>query len=91
MRFVYAFLPKSYKLEYYGEFIKVFGSTDILLNIKNTELSFTNYFGFGNENAFDRYLYRDKYYWLEQKVLFTHLTQRCYYLKGCCFQTFQVT
>lgn len=70
LRFLYAFLPKSYKIEYFGEFIKVFGSTDILLNIANTELSFTNYFGFGNENSFDRYLYRDKYYWLEQKVLF---------------------
>lgn len=70
LRFLYAFLPKSYKVEYFGEFIKVFGSTDILLNIANTELSFTNYFGFGNENSFDRYLYRDKYYWLEQKVLF---------------------
>jgi len=70
LRFIYAFLPKSYKLEYFGEFIDVLGSTDLVIDIVNSELSFTNYFGFGNENAFDRYLYRDKYYWLEQKLVF---------------------
>jgi len=70
LRFIYAFLPKSYKLEYFGEFIDVLDSTDLVIDIVNSELSFTNYFGFGNENVFDRYLYRDNYYRLEQKHVF---------------------
>lgn len=67
LSFLYAFLPKSYNIEYFGEFIDIFSDIDILLDIKKNELNFTNYFGFGNENPFNRTLYHNNYYRLEQE------------------------
>jgi len=69
LSFLYAFLPKSYNVEYSGKFIDVFGATDLLLDIKKNELDFTNYFGFGNENPFDINRYDNKYYRLQQEYV----------------------
>ncbi len=70
LSFLYAGLPNSYRLDYFGEFIDVFNNVDFILDMTKSELNFTNYFGFGNENEFDENLYDDKFYRLGQELIF---------------------
>lgn len=68
--FLYAFLPSTYDISYFGEFISLFGNSDFVLRMSKSELHFTNYFGFGNENDFDRELYKGDFYRLRQERVF---------------------
>lgn len=86
LSFLYAFLPKSYNIEYYGEFIDVFGDTDFLVDINKNELNFTNYFGFGNENPYSQDLYDNKYYRLEQEYVLVNPRLRFHLSKATSLQ-----
>ncbi|RJP56634.1 MAG: hypothetical protein C4543_11125 [Ignavibacteriales bacterium] len=66
--FLYGFALKRFNLEYFGEFIDVIGKTDFVIDIKMNELSFTNYFGFGNNNEYNSDLFRSNYYKLNQEL-----------------------
>lgn len=70
VRFLYASLPNSYSIEYFGEFIEVFDNTDFVLDIVKSELKFINYFGFGNENKYDQNLFNNDFYRLQQELVF---------------------
>jgi len=68
----YAFNPESYIFSFNGDFYSIVKGGLVNLDLYLTELSLTDYYGYGNETDFDEELYDDDYYQLNQQLLKIH-------------------
>ncbi|HSP87005.1 MAG TPA: BamA/TamA family outer membrane protein [Ignavibacteriaceae bacterium] len=65
----YATNPKSYFVTFNGDFYSIIKGALVNLDFYLSELSLTNYYGYGNETDFDKDLESDDYYRLNQELL----------------------
>jgi Omp85 superfamily domain len=65
----YALNAKSYNLRYTGDFYTLIKGARVLIDIQNTELALTRYFGAGNETTLDKTLENNDYYKVGQELL----------------------
>ncbi len=63
----YATGTKSFKLEFDGTFNSVFEGAEYRIHVVRSDLSFTNYYGYGNETVYDHELDEDDYYRMDTK------------------------
>jgi len=63
----YATGTGSYKLEFDGTFNSVFEGAEYRINVVRSDLSFTNYYGYGNETAYDHELDEKDFYRMDTK------------------------
>ena len=69
IKVLYASRPNSFQFEYDGQFIDVWHHVDFHLKLMQSELSFTRYYGFGNETPVDEDLMDNDYYRLDQEYV----------------------
>ena len=65
----YATSPKSYIISFNGDFYSVVKGALFNFDFYLTELSLTNYYGYGNETYYDKDRDKDDYYQLKQELL----------------------
>jgi len=64
----YATRPQSFSFNFNGVFNSIIRGTTITLDIIQSELLFTNYYGFGNETTYDEDLEDDEYYRIDDEL-----------------------
>ena len=66
----FATLPKSWSMRFNSEFYDLLKNTRFTFGLGKTELSFTNFYGFGNESIKDDGLEDKDYYNAKQELIF---------------------
>ena len=69
IKVLYASRPNTFQFEYDGQFIDVWHHVDFHLKLMQSELSFTRYYGFGNETPVNEDLIDNDYYRLDQEYV----------------------
>ena len=65
-----------YQLDYTGDFRSFIDGAELLLEVGTTELDIINFYGFGNESSFDKSLYDEDDFEINQQVTWIHPTLR---------------
>ncbi len=65
----YAFNAKSYNFKYVGDFYTIIKNTRINLEVQETQLAITRYFGEGNETPYSDSLQDAKFYNVKQELI----------------------
>jgi hypothetical protein len=65
----YATRPRSINFNFDGVFNSIIRGSTVTLNIKRSDLLFTNWYGFGNETTFDKKLDENEFYRMDEELL----------------------
>ena len=66
----YASIPKSWNIRFNSEFYDLIRNTRMTLDVGKSELSFTKFYGFGNESKKDDDLENSNFYRVKQELLY---------------------